>query len=62
MSGQVFWFSGKYRNTHLATRNPKFWTEIEPECSEDLFFLLVFTSDLNLEAKFRTEIGLLSLI
>ena len=22
----------------FATRNPKFWTEIEPECGEDLFF------------------------
>ena len=29
-------------NTQLATRNPKFRTEIEPECSENLFFL-VFT-------------------
>ena len=25
-------------NTHLATRNPKFQTEIEPECDEDFFF------------------------
>ena len=26
-------------NTHLATKNPKFRTEIERECSEDLFFI-----------------------
>ena len=38
-------------NIHLATRNPKFRTEIEPECRKDLFFYL----HLNLEAKFRTE-------
>ena len=44
-------------NTHLATRNPKFWTEIDPKCSEDLFFGL----HLNLGTKFRTEIELLSL-
>ena len=25
-------------NTHLTIRNPKFRTEIEPECGEDLFF------------------------
>ena len=25
-------------NTHLVRRNPKFWTEIEPECTENLFF------------------------
>ena len=24
-------------STHLAIRNPKFGTEIEPECGEDLF-------------------------
>ena len=44
-------------NTHLAIRNPKFRTEIDPECSKDLFF----GHHLNLGAKFRTEIGLLSL-
>ena len=43
-------------NIHLATRNPKFQTEIDSECSEDLFFGL----HLNLGAKFRTEIELLS--
>ena len=45
-------------NTHLATRNPIFQTEIEPECSEKPFF---FSLHLNLGAKFRTEIELLSL-
>ena len=25
-------------NTHLATRSPKFRTEIDPECGEDLNF------------------------
>ena len=44
-------------NTLLATRNPKFQTEIDPECVEDLFFGL----HLNLGAKFQTEIELLSL-
>ena len=44
-------------NTHLATRNLKFQTEMEPECGKDLFFGL----HLNLGAKFRTEIKLLSL-
>ena len=44
-------------NTHVATRNPKFRTEIDPECGEDLFRGL----HLNLGAKFRTEIELLSL-
>ena len=44
-------------NTQLASRNPKFETEIEPECDEHLFFGL----HLNLGAKFRTEIELLSL-
>ena len=38
-------------NTHLATRNPKFRTEIEPECGEDLFFGL----HLNLDPKFRNS-------
>ena len=45
-------------NTHLATRNPKFRTEVEPECGKDLFFGL----HLNFEAKFPNEIELLSLI
>ena len=44
-------------NTHLATRNPKFQTEIEPECGKDFFFGL----NLNLGAKFRTKIELSSL-
>ena len=44
-------------NNCLATRNPKLWTEIEPEHAEDLFFGL----HLNLGAKFRTENELLSL-
>ena len=44
-------------NTHLAKRNPKFRTEIDPECGEYLFFGL----HLNLGAKFQTEIELLSL-
>ena len=43
-------------NTHLTTRNPKFPTEIDPECGEDHFFTLY----LNLGAKFRTEIESLS--
>ena len=42
-------------DTHLATRNPKFRTEIEPECGKDLFFCL----HLNLVAKFWTETELL---
>ena len=25
-------------NTHLATRNPKFWTEIDPKCGKDFFW------------------------
>ena len=45
-------------NIHLATRNPKFRTEVEPGCSEDLFFGL----HLNLGAKFRIVIELLSSI
>ena len=45
-------------NTHLAKRNSKFRTVIEPECSEDFFFGLY----LKLGAKFWTEIELLSLI
>ena len=44
-------------NTHLATKNPKFRTKIDPECGEDLFFGL----HLNLGTKFQTEIELLSL-
>ena len=44
-------------NTHLTTRNPKFRTEIEPECGEDFFFGL----HVKLGAKLRTEIKLLSL-
>ena len=44
-------------NTHLATRNLKFQAEIEPDCSEDLFFGL----HMNLGAKFWTEIELFSL-
>ena len=44
-------------NTHLATRNPKFRTEIESECGKNLFFGL----HLNLGVKFRTEMELLSL-
>ena len=40
-------------NTHLATRNPKFQTEIEPE--------FCFGLHLNLGAKFRTEPKLFSL-
>ena len=43
-------------NTHLAIRNPKSRTEIEPECGK-LFFLL----HLNLGTKFHIEIELLSL-
>ena len=48
-------------NTHLATQNLKFWTEIEPECGEDLFFFFFFGLHLNLGAKFMTEIELLNL-
>ena len=44
-------------NTHLATRNLKFRTEIDLECVEDLFSGL----HLNLGAKFQTEIKFLSL-
>ena len=44
-------------NTHLATRYLKFRTEVEPDHGEDLCFGL----HLNLGAKFRTEIELLSL-
>ena len=40
----------------MATKNPKFRTEIEPECSKDLFFGL----HLNLGTKSQTEIELLS--
>ena len=47
-------------NIYLTTRNPKFRTEIEPDCSEDLFFWS--SLHLNLGAKFRTEIELLILI
>ena len=38
-------------NTHLATRNQKFQTEIEPECDKDFFFGL----HMNLGAKFQTN-------
>ena len=48
-------------NTHLATRNPKFLTEIEPECGKDLFLGGGGGLHLNLGAKFRSEIALLSL-
>ena len=41
-------------STHSATKNPKFRTEIEPECGEDLFFF--FGLQLNFGAKFRSEI------
>ena len=41
---------------HLATRNPKFWTEMDPKCDKDLFW-----SSPEFEAKFWTEIELLSL-
>ena len=44
-------------NTHLASRNPKFRTEIEPKCGENPFFGLYQ----NFGAKIRTEIKLLSL-
>ena len=44
-------------DTHLTTRNPKFWTKIEPECSKDLFFGL----HPNLGTKCWTEIELLGL-
>ena len=44
-------------NTHLATRNLKLRTEIDPKCGKDFFFCLY----LNLGAKFRTEIEILSL-
>ena len=42
-------------NIHLATRNPKFRTEIEPECDEDVF-VLVFTEFGSKIQKFRAEI------
>ena len=60
-------------NTHLATSNPKFLTEIEPECGEDFFGLqnseirlkcgdfFFFCLHLNLEPKFLAEIELFSL-
>ena len=60
LEGAKYVFFGKYSNTPLATRNPKFRTEIKPECGEDLFCLF-FVPYLNLGAKFRTEIELLSL-
>ena len=44
-------------NTHLATRNPKFRTDIKPECGEDFFFW--FLPEFGV--KFRTEIELLGL-
>ena len=39
-------------NTHLATRNPKFQTEIEPQCGKDFFFW----SLPEFGAKFWTEV------
>ena len=42
-------------NTQLATRNPKFQTEIKPECGKSPLF---FGLHLNLGRKFRTEIEL----
>ena len=47
MSG-LLGFLASTCNTHLATRNLKFQTEIEPECAKTLFFGL----HLNLGAKF----------
>ena len=44
-------------NTHLATRNLKFRTELEPEFGKDLFFGL----HVNLGAKFQSKIELLDL-
>ena len=53
MSGPLVFLAS---TTHLATK-PKFQTtEIEPECSTDLFFGL----HLNFGAKMQTEIELLS--
>ena len=49
MSGPLGFLVG---NTHLATRNPKFETEVEPECGKSFFFGL----QLDLGAKFRNEI------
>ena len=43
--------------THLTASNPKFRTEIESECGEDLFFW----SYLNLGAKFQHKMELLNL-
>ena len=40
MSGPLSFLAS---NTHLATRNPKFGTEIGPEYGEDLFSFFVFT-------------------
>ena len=48
-------FSGKQHP--LGNNKFEILTEIDPECSQDLFFGL----HLNLGAKFRTEIELLSL-
>ena len=39
-------------NTHLAKRNLKFYTEIEPECGKNFFFGLC----LSLAAKFWSKI------
>ena len=44
-------------NTHLATSNPKFQTEIEPDCAKTFFFCLHLCSG----AKLWTDIELLSL-
>ena len=45
-------------NTHLPTGNPKFWTEIEPECGKCLFF---FGFSPKFGVKFQNEIELFSL-
>ena len=50
MSGPLIFLAG---NTDFATRNPKFWTEIEPECDQELFFFFF--------GQFWTEIKFLSL-
>ena len=56
VSGPLIFFCKYYL---LATRKSKLQTEIEPECGKDLFF--VFGLRLNLGAKFRNVIELLSL-
>ena len=54
MSGPIGFLA---RNTDLATRNPKFRTEIEPECGKSFFFW----SSPEFGAEFRDEIELSSL-